>query len=180
MKKLIGMCGVLATMVAGAVVETETEKDIAYAAPERCRLDVKWPNGMTNFATVVWFHGGGLTGGSKHFIRIDESIAQVAVSYRLLGKDGLTDGAECIRDAAAAVAWTLENIAKYGGDPKKVYVSGMSAGGYLTMMVGMAPQYLKERGHDIGELADVEVLRRLSGNRRKPRKFADVDRKSVV
>ena len=153
MKKLIVMCGLLAAMAAGAAVETEIEKDIAYAAPERCKLDVKWPKGMTNFATVVWFHGGGLTGGGKHFIRIDESIAQVAVNYRLLGKDGLTDGAECIRDAAAAGAWTRANIAKYGGDPKKVYVSGMSAGGYLTMMVGMAPQYIKERGHDIGELA---------------------------
>ena len=108
-RMLVGVCGLLAAMVAGAAVETE--KDIAYAAPERCKLDVKWPKGATNFATVVWFHGGGLTGGGKHFIKIDESIAQVGVSYRLLGKDGLTDGAECIRDAAAAVAWTLENIA---------------------------------------------------------------------
>ena len=157
-RMLVGVCGVLAAMAAGAAVETETEKDIAYAAPERCRLDVKWPKGETNFPTVVWFHGGGLTGGGKNFIRIDEAIAQVAVNYRLLGQNGLTDGAECIRDAAAAVAWTLENIAKYGGDPKKVYVSGMSAGGYLTMMVGMAPYYLKERGHDIAELAGLAPI----------------------
>jgi len=138
---------------AWALAKEGFERDVPYAAPARCRLDVKWPVGQTNFPTVVWFHGGGLTGGSKHFIRIDESIAQVAVNYRLLAPGVLTDGAVCIRDAAAAVAWTLENISRYGGDPKKVFVSGMSAGGYLTMMVGMAPQYLKEYGHDVRELA---------------------------
>ena len=152
-RMLVGVCGALAAMAAGAAIETEIERDIAYAAPDRCKLDVKWPKGETNFPTVVWFHGGGLTRGGKHFVRIDESIAQVAVNYRLLGKGGLTDGAECIRDAAAAVVWTLENIAKYGGDPKKVYVSGMSAGGYLTMMVGMDPRWLAKYGHRIGELA---------------------------
>ena len=172
MKKLIVMCGALAAMVAGAAVETETERDIAYAAPERCKLDVKWPKGATNFPTVAWFHGGGLVNGGRHFIRIDESIAQVAVDYRLLGTDGLTDGAECIRDAAAAVAWTLENIAKYGGDPKKVYVSGMSAGGYLTMMVGMAPQYLRERGHDLSELAGLAPVSGQATKHFNVRKFA--------
>ena len=138
-------------------VKTRQERDIPYAEPERCRLDVKWPVGQTNFPTVVWFHGGGLVGGNKHFISIDDGIAQVAANYRLLGTN-LTDGAVCIRDAAAAVAWALENVSRYGGDPKKVYVSGMSAGGYLTMMVGMSPQYLRERGHDIGELAGIAPM----------------------
>lgn len=155
-----------------AAVETQTEKDVVYASPERCRLDVKWPKGMTNFPTVVWFHGGGLSSGNRHFIRIDDSIAQVAVNYRLLGQNGLTDGAECVHDAAAAVAWTLENIAKYGGDPKKVFVSGMSAGGYLTMMVGMAPQYLKERGHDIRELAGLAPVSGQATKHFNVRKFA--------
>ena len=154
LRNLIAGC----LLMAVADVAAEVEKDISYAVPDRCLLDVKWPKEATNFATVVWFHGGGLTKGKKHFISVDESIAQIAVGYRLLGKDGLTDGEECIRDAAAAVAWTLENIAKYGGDPKKVYVSGMSAGGYLAMMVGMAPQYLKERGHDIHELAGLAPI----------------------
>ncbi len=129
------------------------KRDIPYAEPERCVLDVKWPTASTGFPTVVWFHGGGLQRGHKSFVAIDDKIAQVAVNYRLLGTNGLTNGVECIRDAAAAVAWTLENIADFGGDPKKVFVSGMSAGGYLTMMVGMDPKYLKERGHDINELA---------------------------
>ena len=148
------------------------ERNVAYAEPERCRLDVKWPSGQTNFPTVVWFHGGGLSKGGKHFISIDDGIAQVAVNYRLLGVDGLADGSVCIRDAAAAVAWTLENISRYGGDPKRVYVSGMSAGGYLTMMVGMAPQYLRERGHDILELAGLAPVSGQATKHFNVRKFS--------
>ena len=46
------------------------EKNIRYSdAAARCVLDVKWPVGVSNFATVVNFHGGGLVGGSKHFAR---------------------------------------------------------------------------------------------------------------
>ena len=132
-------------------------RDIKYSKHEDCTLDLKWPKSQTNFPTVVWLHGGGLTDGEKHFIGISESIAQVAVNYRLLGK-GAKCGEDCISDAAAAVAWTLEHIGEYGGDPKKVYVSGMSAGGYLTMMVGMAPQYLKAYGRDIRELAGLAPI----------------------
>ncbi|MCP9236490.1 alpha/beta hydrolase [Lewinella sp. JB7] len=52
----------------------------------------------------------------------------------------------CTRDAVAAVAWTLRNIADYGGDPRRIYVSGHSAGGYLTSMVGLDTTYLGEFG----------------------------------
>ena len=156
---------VLAVAALGAAAPAcgNVEKDIPYAAPERCRLDVKWPAGKTNFPTVVWFHGGGLVKGGKHFVKIGDSIAQVAVNYRLLEKGVLSDGSVCIDDAAAAVAWTLDNIARYGGDAKRVYVSGMSAGGYLTMMVGMAPQYLKAHGHDIRELAGLAPIVSICG-----------------
>jgi hypothetical protein len=148
------------------------DRDVPYDEPERCKLDVKWPSGRTGFPTVVWFHGGGLVKGNKNFISIDSGIAQVAVNYRLLAAGSMTNGTVCIRDAAAAVAWTLENIARYGGDPKKVYVSGMSAGGYLTMMVGMAPQYLAERGHDIRELAGLVPLSGQATKHFNVRKFS--------
>lgn len=147
-------------------------KDIAYAPPAECRLDVKIPVAQTGFPTVVWFHGGGLTGGSRHFIPIDDSIAQVAVGYRFLGKNGVTNGVECIRDAAAAVAWTLDHIAEYKGDPRKVYVSGMSAGGYLTMMVGMDGRYLQKHGHDISEIAGLAPISGQATKHFNVRKFA--------
>lgn len=134
---------------------TELVKDISYYAPdfpgsgdlkyrvERCKLDVCIPaeGKEERLPTVVWFHGGGLTGGEKHIINdfIDHNIIVVTVNYRLMPK---AKSPEFIEDAAAAVAWTFEHIEKYGGDKTKINVAGHSAGGYLTMMVGMAPQYL--------------------------------------
>ena len=130
-----------------------TKTDIAYADRPRCVLDVRVPDGATNFPTVVWLHAGGLTDGARHFVELsDTGIAQVAVDYRLLGKD--TDAPEdCISDAAEAVAWTLSRIGGYGGDTNRVFVAGHSAGGYLSMMIGMDPRWLASHGAKNTDLA---------------------------
>ena len=41
------------------------ENDLSDYAKERCRLDLYVPTDRKGFATVVWFHGGGLTGGNR-------------------------------------------------------------------------------------------------------------------
>ena len=137
----------------------------------RCKLDLRTPS-ETGFPTVVWFHGGGLTGGKRHFPDINRKIGIVAVDYRLMNATNGVQGADCIEDAAAAVAWTLKNIAAYGGDPKKVYVSGMSAGGYLTMMVGMAPAYLAKHGFKPTDLAGIVPISGQATKHFAVRKFA--------
>jgi acetyl esterase/lipase len=129
--------------------------NIPYADRAGCELDLYIPQGVSNFPVVVWFHGGGLTGGHRKFLPlVSKDIAQATVEYRLLGK-GAKTGVDCIEDAAAAVAWTMKNISRYGGNVKKVYVSGMSAGGYLTMMVGMDPKYLAAHGIKTTDLAGI-------------------------
>ncbi|MBI1370130.1 MAG: alpha/beta hydrolase fold domain-containing protein [Planctomycetes bacterium] len=140
------------------------EADIAYLgdaadtdyAKTQCKLDVYRPAGATGYATIVWFHGGGLTGGSREsgvtFAKrfTAEGFGVVLVSYRFSPK------VKCptyIEDAAASVAWTIRHIADYGGDPKKVFVSGHSAGGFLTAMVGMDPHYLGKHGLSPNDVA---------------------------
>lgn len=115
------------------------------ADPEkRCIADLKIPSGKQGFPTIVWFHGGGLTGGRRDFPQYQgEGVAFVSAGYRL------SPQVPCpvfIEDAAAAVAWTIKNIASHGGDPKKVFVGGHSAGGYLALMVGMDPKWLAPHG----------------------------------
>ena len=107
-------------------------RDISYTqsknpyAVERCKLDLYYPENAKDFPTVVWFHGGGLSGGSKFIPKELKNcgLAVIAVNYRLLPKATLSD---CIDDAAAAVAWTFSEIEKYGGDRRKIFVSGHSA-----------------------------------------------------
>ncbi len=139
-----------------------TETDIPYYDPaalkdaddyqkSQCKLDVYHPVGKKGFATLVWFHGGGLSGGKRAFPDLrDQGIALVPVSYRLAPPGDVPD---FIEDAAAATAWTVKHIADYGGDPKKVFVSGHSAGGYLTLMLGMDPKWLAPHGLSPADLA---------------------------
>ena len=117
---------------------------------ERCKLDIHLPETGTDFQTLVWFHGGGLTGGDKvhipHGLRNAE-ICVVSVNYRLSPK---AQHPAYIDDAAAAVAWVLNHIEEYGGDASEIYVGGHSAGGYLTFMVGLDASYLKAYDVDPG------------------------------
>jgi len=129
----------------------DEEKRDEYIAG-RCKLDIYYPVDLKDFTTVVWFHGGGITSGNKHIPEKlkEQGIAVVAVNYRLSPK------AKCpayIEDAAAAVAWTFKNIEKYGGDPKKIVVSGHSAGGYLTSMIGLDKKWLAKYNIDANEIA---------------------------
>ena len=118
----------------------------------QCRLDVYYPTDSTGFATVVWFHGGGLEGGSRHLPEelTGQGIAVVPVSYRLAPQ---VSSPAYIDDAAAAVAWVFRHIEEYGGDPKKIFVSGHSAGGYLASMVGLDKRYLARWGIDANNIA---------------------------
>ncbi|QHI69516.1 alpha/beta hydrolase [Tichowtungia aerotolerans] len=124
---------------------------------ERCRLDVYVPEGAEALPVVVWFHGGGMKTGDKYFPNglQGKNVIIVAVNYRLSPK------VKCpvyIQDAAAAVAWTFKNIEQYGGDPEKIFVSGFSAGGYLTAMVGIDPQWLGAHGIRTTQLAGIAPI----------------------
>jgi acetyl esterase/lipase len=131
--------------------ETARRQD-AYLA-ERCVLDIYCPPaGTGDFATVVWFHGGGLTDGSKSVPEAlkEQGLAVVAVNYRLSPK---VKCSACIEDAAAAVAWVFRNIAGYGGHPEAVFVAGHSAGGYLTFMIGLDKRWLNVHNTDADRIA---------------------------
>ncbi len=137
-----------------------TDKDIPYVSNdeqdayrrERCKLDVYYPADKKDFSTVVWFHGGGLEGGGKHVPKelTEQGFAVVAVNYRLSPR---AKNPAYIEDAAAAVAWTFNNIAKYGGRTDRVFVSGHSAGGYLTLILAMDKSYLAAYGADADSVA---------------------------
>lgn len=162
MKKILLLSAVL--MLSGALT-AEMLKDVAYYekdAPacgdveyrnERCKLDISIPEKVKGFPTVIYFHGGGLSRGNKGYpgyISRDK-CAFVAVNYRLSGKRAKAP--DYIYDAAAAVAWVLKNIEKHGGDPAKVYVTGHSAGGYLTAMIALDKKYLNAFGIEPKQVA---------------------------
>lgn len=162
------LAAVAALLAPAAVANAEVTvvRDIGYRTDaatdyerERCELDLYLPEveaaGKSvekGFPTIVWFHGGSLKGGDKgggieagagkRFA--EEGVGFASVNYRLSPKATFP---AYVEDAAAAVAFVRKTIEEHGGDPERVYVSGHSAGGYLTAMLAMDPKYLA--AHDL-------------------------------
>ena len=119
---------------------------------ERCRLDVMSPVEGSGHPVVIWFHGGGLTGGTRSFPSElkRKDLVVVTIEYRLHPD---VKAPAYIEDAAAGVAWVFEHITEFGGDADRVIVSGHSAGGYLASMVVLDKQWLAEHKIDADRVA---------------------------
>lgn len=102
--------------------------------------------GKEKLPVLVYFYGGGFVAGDGSEARYDgESMAKkgivaLTVNYRL-GIFGFMAHPELTRESAhhasgnyglldqyAALKWVQENIAAFGGDPKRVTIAGESAG----------------------------------------------------
>jgi arylformamidase len=129
----------------------EVKRNIPYVekGDERQVLDVYAPPKAKNLPVVFWIHGGGWQGGDKTDVQIkpqvfaDKGFVFVSINYRLLPK---VDMATIIRDVAKAVRWVHDHIAEYGGDPKRLFVMGHSAGAQLAALICTDERYLKAEG----------------------------------
>lgn len=155
------LMGVLSLASVAVAVEPAitVRSDIAYRsgdglddyARKRCVLDLYLPTAKPGFPVLLWFHGGGLEGGdkasgptvaaAKRFAAA--GIAVASVEYRL---SPTVTAPAYIEDAASAVAWVATHIAADGGDPRSVFISGHSAGGYLAALLGADPTWLAKAG----------------------------------
>jgi len=161
----IVVLSVLLVASADAQPGYETVRGIAYYgddapddyAAERCFLDVYRPTDAEGFVTVVWLHAGGLRVGNRYIPGELRGLgfAIVPVDYRLSPR---AKAPAYIEDAAAAVAWTVETIADYGGDPDRVIVAGASAGAYLALMLGLDASWLGSHGIDADRLLGIGAL----------------------
>ncbi len=127
---------------------------------QRARLDLYLPENVRDFPVLLWFHGGGITGGDKReamHVAIAQSLAArgvavASVNYRLSPRATFP---AYVEDAAASIAWIIDNIATYQGNPRAVFVSGHSAGAYLASMAGLDPQYLAAYGKTLADIRGV-------------------------
>ena len=100
---------------------------------------------------LVFFYGGGWANGNRSdYGFVAKAFAArgyvvVLADYRLVPQVRFPS---FVQDAAAAVRWTHDNIARYGGDPDRIAVAGHSAGAYLAVMLALDGRYLKAAGAD--------------------------------
>lgn len=153
MKRIVLITLALMMVLTASARNYKYDKEILYrGAPDAytekmCRIDVAYEEGAEGRPVIVWFHGGGLTGGWRHIPEtlLRDGAIVVGVGYRFVTDVSLP---ETIDDAAASVAWVLENITRYGGDLSKIYLAGHSAGGYLVSMLGLDKSYLAKYNID--------------------------------
>jgi arylformamidase len=145
--------GKKAAILIGGNHEVRVEQDIPYGPDKDTeplrKLDLYLPRGEKGFPVLFYVHGGSWTRGDKRsFDRqgrlfAKNGIGVVAINYRL--SPGVKHP-EHIKDVARAFAWTHKNIARYGGDPEQLFVSGHSAGGHLVALLATDERYLKAEG----------------------------------
>lgn len=128
----------------------KAEAGVAYGSNTRHKLDIYAPdNAKVNAPVVVFFYGGNWVRGERQdYAFIGRALASrgfvvVIPDYRLYPE---VKYPYFLNDSAQAVAWTVREIGRYGGDSKQVYVMGHSAGAYNAAMVALDPSYLEKQG----------------------------------
>src|SRR5688500_6544348 len=119
--------------------------NVAYGSSPREMLDIYAADRPAG-PVLIYIHGGYWRSGSKEdncnfvptFTKRGGTV--VLVEYDLCPQVTVSD---IVRQTRASIAWVYKNIARYGGDPSKLFVSGHSAGGHLTAMA-LAHDWTKE------------------------------------
>ena len=130
--------------------DLRVKADVPYGSNLRQRMDIYAPaKGPASAPVIVFFYGGNWVSGVRgDYAFVGRALASrgfvvVIPDYRLYPEVKYPD---FLDDSAQAVAWTWREIAGFGGDPKRLYVMGHSAGAYNAAMVALDGHYLAKFG----------------------------------
>ena len=127
---------------------------VAYGTAEIERLDI-YRAGHDPAPVFVFIHGGAWRSGrSKDFAGPAEMFLAAGAHYVVPDFAWVQDVGGSLMVLAdqvrRAVAWVVENIARFGGDPNRLYLGGQSSGGHLA-----AVALTTDWGRDFGLTADI-------------------------
>ena len=132
----------------------KTEREVKYGTADRHLLDVFTPEASSSARPVLIFiHGGAFTAGNKRapgspfydnimLWAVKNGFVGVNATYRLAPQSLWPAAAE---DLAAVVAWVSGKIGERGGDPKRIYLMGHSAGAVHVANYVSHPEFHKVR-----------------------------------
>ena len=136
------------TLLEHALKEARVAKNLAYGTHPRQVLDVYAPRDAASAPVVVFAHGGAFVDGNKdrgveiysnvgwYFAR--NGVVLVNIEYRLAPEFKYPAATD---DVAAAVDWVRSNIEGFGGDPRRLFVMGHSAGACHTGLYAYDPRF---------------------------------------
>ncbi len=163
-KELLACLPLLLSACSGAQILNSTisranlriTHDVAYGADPRQRLDIYRPDGAAKLPVIVFFYGGSWKHGNKTMYPfVAATLARrgavvIVPDYRLYPQ---VQFPAFLADSAAATAWTFAHLDQIGGDPKRVFLMGHSAGAYNAIMLALNPHYLAAAGASRDHLA---------------------------
>lgn len=97
-----------------------------------------------NTPVLLFVHGGNWNSGKKELYNFygknfaKKGITTVIVGYTLSPEANYK---VMTKEVAEAIKWTQQHISKYNGNPKKLFLTGHSAGGHLVALAAMDPQF---------------------------------------
>lgn len=145
-------------------------REVVYkkVADRELRLHVFQPEGWKpadQRACFITIHGGGWTGGNPkrmypfadHYAKL--GLVGISVQYRLYQPQQNTTVFDCVRDVRSAVRYVRAHAGELGVDPRKIIVSGGSAGGHLAAATALFDG-VDEAGEDaaVSPVPDALVL----------------------
>ena len=135
--------------------------------PNLLSLDIYRPKSSSTNAqkpVVVMIHGGGWRTGDKGSesqgrqkasFFTGNGFVYVSANYRLSPE---VQHPAHVEDVAKALSWIFDNIASYGGDPKRIFLMGHSSGAHLAALVTADEAYLNKLGKSPAMLSGVILL----------------------
>ena len=139
--------------------EFPTDANIRYGQYAETVLDVMQPRdpALKNRPAVIFIHGGGWVNGTKEAVVerfcvpfLEHGFVVANVEYRLAN---VAIAPAAVNDVLNAAKWFHDHASQYKVDPRKIVVSGGSAGGHLALMVGMVPE-----GSDLGPATRIAAI----------------------
>lgn len=113
----------------------------AYGPHDRQQLEIYRPRGETvPLPVVIFFYGGRWRSGSRRQYRLLARVLAapgrvvVLPDYRLYPEVRFPT---FVQDAQAALAWAGAHASEYGGDPRRVFLIGHSAGAHLASLAAL-------------------------------------------
>ena len=130
-------------------------KNIAYHPDMPRRLDVYRPETGTGHPVIVYVYGGSWSSGNKELYApaaqrlLPNGFVLVIPDYTLHPRAGFPRQTE---EIAAALAWTLDHVADYGGDPRRVVLVAQSAGAQISGLALLEPHWLAAYGRSASDV----------------------------